>query len=155
MHRLFNDTITKGVLPDNLKLADVIPFFKKDDRFDKKATDLSALKLPTSKIYEKLMQRQINDFITNNLSPYLCGYIKGYNTKQGLVSLTEKFKILDDKGVGTSCYSFNRDSLKLISNYLPNRWQRKKVSKSFSSWAELVQGAPLRLYWAIYFLTFT
>ena len=77
MHRLFNDTITKGVLPDNLKLADVIPVFKKDDRFDKKATDLSALKLPTSKIYEKLMQRQINDFITNNLSPYLCGYIKG------------------------------------------------------------------------------
>ena len=42
MHRLFNETITKGVFPDNLKLADVTPVFKEDDPFDKKTTDLSA-----------------------------------------------------------------------------------------------------------------
>ena len=36
LHRLFNETITKGVFPDNLKLADVTPVFKKDDPFDKK-----------------------------------------------------------------------------------------------------------------------
>ena len=36
MHRLFNETITKGVFPDNLKLADVTPVFKEDDPFDKK-----------------------------------------------------------------------------------------------------------------------
>ena len=33
----------KGVFPDNLKLADVTPVFKKDDAFDqKKLADLSA-----------------------------------------------------------------------------------------------------------------
>ena len=42
LHRLFNETITKGVFLDNLKLADVTPVFKKDNPFDKKATDLSA-----------------------------------------------------------------------------------------------------------------
>ena len=31
LHRLFNETITKGVFPDNLKLADVTLAFKKDD----------------------------------------------------------------------------------------------------------------------------
>ena len=36
LHRLFYETITKGIFPDNLKLADVTPVFKKDDPFDKK-----------------------------------------------------------------------------------------------------------------------
>ena len=51
-----------------------------------------------SKIYEKLMQRETNNYIANHLSPYLCGYRKGYCTEQALVSLIEKWKkILDDK----------------------------------------------------------
>ena len=113
------------------------------------------------------MQRQINDYITNHLSPYLCGYRKGYNTQQALVSLIEKWKkILDDKGFGGAvlmdlskafdtlnhelliaklhAYGFNRDSLKLINYYLSNRWQRTQINKSFRSWAELVQGVPQR-----------
>ena len=111
------------------------------------------------------MQKQINNYITNYLSLYLCGYRKGYNTQQTLVSLIEKWKkILDDKGFGGAvlmdlskafdtlnhelliaklhAYGFNRDSLKLINDYLSNRWQRPKINKSFSSWAELVQGVP-------------
>ena len=55
-----------------------------------------------SKIYEKLMQRQMNNFIANDLFSYLCRYKKGYNTQQALVSLIEKWKkILDDKGFGS------------------------------------------------------
>ena len=112
------------------------------------------------------MQKQINNYITNYLSPYyFCGYRKGYNTQQALVSLIEKWKkILDDKGFGGAVlmglskafdtlnhelliaklhpYGFNRDSLKLINDYLSNRWQRTKINKIFSSWAELVQGVP-------------
>ena len=36
MHRLFNETITKGVFPDNLRLAEVTAVSKKDDPSDKK-----------------------------------------------------------------------------------------------------------------------
>ena len=36
LHRRFNETITKGVFSDNLKLADVTLDFKEDDPFDKK-----------------------------------------------------------------------------------------------------------------------
>ena len=78
----------------------------------------------------------------------MCGYRKGYNTQQTLVSLTEKWKkVLDDKGFGAAvlidlsktfellnvklhAYGFNRDSLKLIHDYLSNRWQRTKINKS-------------------------
>ena len=35
---------------------------------------------------------------------------------------------------------FNKESLKLILDYLSNRWQRTKICDNFSSWAELLQG---------------
>ena len=41
-----------------------------------------------------------------------------------------------------SAYGFNNESLKLIRSYLTNRWQRTKINKSFSKWAELLQGVP-------------
>ena len=90
---LVSETITKGAFPDNLKLADNKPLFKKDDLFDKKNYRHVRV-LPTlSDIYEKLMERQI--------SPNLCGYRKDYNNQQALVSLREKWKkIVDDKGFG-------------------------------------------------------
>ena len=40
LHRLFNETISEAVFPDNLKLADVAQAFKTDGPFDKKTTDL-------------------------------------------------------------------------------------------------------------------
>ena len=47
------------------------------------------------------MQKQINGFRSNYLSPYLCGYRKGYNTQQALLALIEKWKkYLNDKGYG-------------------------------------------------------
>ena len=42
LHGLFNETITKGVFPDNLRFAGVKPVLKNDDPFVKKTTDLSA-----------------------------------------------------------------------------------------------------------------
>ena len=92
LHWLFNETITKGVSPDDLKLADVTPVFKNDDPFDKKNYRPVSVLPAISKIYEKLMQRQINDYIANHLSPYLCGYRRGFNTQKTLVSLLENGK---------------------------------------------------------------
>ena len=82
LHRLFNEAIAKGVFPDNLKLVDVTPVFKKHNPFDKKNYRPVSVLLTIFKIYEKLMQRPINNYMTNNLSPYLCGYRKGYSTQQ-------------------------------------------------------------------------
>ena len=42
-------------------------------------------------------------------------------------------------------YGFTRDSLRLINNYLSNRWQRTKINKSFSSWAESITYDILKL----------
>ena len=100
-----------------------------------------------------------------HLSPYLCGFRKGFNTQQALLSLIENWKkILDNKGFGGAvlmdlskafdtlnhelliaklhAYGFQRDSLRLLYSYLTNRWQRTKVNSSFSSWTELLKGVP-------------
>ena len=39
-------------------------------------------------------------------------------------------------------YGFGTTSLKLISSYLTNRFQRTKVNTSFSKWSKLFLGVP-------------
>ena len=42
-------------------------------------------------------------YVDNFLSPYLCGYRKGFSTHQALLSLIEKWKnIFDKKGYGSA-----------------------------------------------------
>ena len=56
-----------------------------------------------------------------------------------LMDLSKAFDTLNHEPLIAKlhAYSFNRDSLKLINDYLSNRWQMTKVNKRFSSWAEL------------------
>ena len=45
------------------------------------------------------MQKQINNFIISFLSPYLCGYKKGFHTQHALLTLVENWrKSLGNKG---------------------------------------------------------
>ena len=45
------------------------------------------------------MQKQILEYIDNQLSPNLCGYRKGYSTQTALISMLEKWKLsIDNKG---------------------------------------------------------
>ena len=47
------------------------------------------------------MHDQISQCINSFLTPYLCGYRKGFSTQQALLSLIEKWKtVLDSKGYG-------------------------------------------------------
>ena len=39
-------------------------------------------------------------------------------------------------------YGIEHDSLKLIWNYLKNRWQRTKLNSTYSNWSELLYGVP-------------
>ena len=112
------------------------------------------------------MQSQMKDYIDKHLSPYLCGYRKGFNAQYALMSMIEKWKTWLDKDGGLAgaifmdlskafdtinhelliakleAYGFSNDSLKIILDYLSDRWQRTKVNTSFSSWAELLCGVP-------------
>ena len=92
LQKLLNDSLETGTFSDSLKLADITPVFKKKDPLNKtNYRPVSVLPI-VSKLFEKIMQKQINGFISNYLSPYLCGYWKDYNTQQALLALIEKWK---------------------------------------------------------------
>ena len=50
-----------------------------------------------SKLFERVMQNQIADFIDNHLYVHMCGDRKGYGTQHALLTLLEKWKITLDK----------------------------------------------------------
>ena len=102
-----------------------------------------------SKVFEKLMQNQINLHIKSFLSPYLCGYRKSFNSQHALISLIERWrKSLDNKGYEGAvlmdlskafatlnhdliiaklyAYGFDIKTLKLLHSCLTKRWQRTK-----------------------------
>ena len=98
-----NASINDCVFPAPLKLADVVPVFKKDDKTNKNNYRPISLLPPLSKILERLLCDQINSFMENKFSPILCGFRKGYSTQDALLRLLENWRtqLCDKCIVGT------------------------------------------------------
>ena len=149
-----------------LKLADITPLHKKLETVNKENYRPVSLLPVVSKLFERLMQKQMISYIEKFLSPYLCGYRKGFNTQYALLAMIEKWKeCLDGKGgfagailmdlskafdtinhelmiAKLEAYGFEESALRTVHSYLSDRWQRTKVDSSFSSWKELLCGVP-------------
>ena len=82
-------------------MADITPVFKKNNLLEKENYRPVSVLPVVSKIFERIMQKQVTLFTEKLLSPYLCGYKKGFSTQQVLISLIEGWKKkLDQKGYG-------------------------------------------------------
>ena len=111
------------------------------------------------------MFAQMSYIFDNFLSKQLCGFRKGYSTQQCLLALLEKWKRAVDSGqmfgalstdlskafdcldhelliANLNEYGFSLPALKLVHDYLPNRKQRTKVARTYSSWLEIVFDVP-------------
>ena len=165
MHVWNNEIVPNHCFPDKLKLADITPIFKKDDAtLAKNYRPVSVLPC-ISKFFERIIQKQLLSFVNQHLSPYLCGYRRGFSAQHALASLIEKWKVsLDEKGFAGAvlmdlskafdkinhellieklhAYGIHKDSLKILLNYLSNRWQRTKINNIFRSWSQMIQGVP-------------
>ena len=141
------------------------PVFKKEDALSVKNFRPVSVLTVVSKIYERIMQKQILEYIDKHLSPHLCGYRKGYSTQTALISMLEKWKLsIDNKGFAGGvlmdlskafdtinhqlllaklhAYGFSKQALAIICSYLSNRKQRIKINNVFSSWKDLILGVP-------------
>ena len=72
-----NSSILDGKFPEELKMADVIPIFKKDDPFDKANYRPISLLPSLSKVYEKIIYQQLNSFFDKKLSPFFVVFVHG------------------------------------------------------------------------------
>ena len=73
---IINDSIENGILPDDLKLSDVSPIFKKEDSFKKETYRPASILPHMSNVFERILYKQIDIFVTTKFSPYLCGFRK-------------------------------------------------------------------------------
>ena len=97
---LINKSLTSSrKFPSNLKLADITPIYKKKNP-QAKENYRPVIVLPVlSKVFERLMQKQINSFITDYFSDFLCGYRQGFSTQPVLIKLIESWRqSLDSRG---------------------------------------------------------
>ena len=82
---------------DGLKSADMTPVYKKGDVTDKRNYRPVSVFPVVSKLFERIIHKQIGSHIEKYLSPYLCGYRKDFNAQHALLALLEKWRILLDK----------------------------------------------------------
>ena len=162
---LFNTSVINCLFPSDLKYANVSPLHKKDDTTNKENYRPVSILPSISKIYERLMFQQISNYISGSLSPYLCGFRKGYSAQHALLRLKNTLNLCLDKkeNIGMfmmdlskafDCishelliaklhvYGFSKASLKLTYNYLKGRNQRVKINADYNSWREILSGVP-------------
>ena len=161
-----NNGINTSFFPDELKRAEVTPIFKKEDSTNVMNYRPVSVLPVMSKVFERIMQKQINAYIEKFFSPYLCGFRKGLWYARCLDFFNRKMEIfLRSEWLcgfcvnGTSqkrlirsihelliaklhAYGFDKKSLSLINSYLTDRWQRVKIGTAFSSWKKLLVGVP-------------
>ena len=89
---IFNLSITSGACPDSLKIAKVIPIFKKDDSSlmsnYRPISPLPAI----SKILEKILYERLYNFVTSNslIDPNQFGFRKLHSTDFAIIQLCDK-----------------------------------------------------------------
>ena len=162
---IFNHTIDSNIFPDSLKVAEIKPSFKTEDRQNKKNYRPISLLTVCSKIIEKILEEQMNTHFNKILSPLQCGFRKGHCAQHCLLMLIEKLRyaldfkqstgiMITDLSKAFDCirhdlfiakchaYGFEISSLKLMYDYLTNRKQRVRINNSYSEWKNIIHGVP-------------
>ena len=148
MKNYINHSIEEtGIFPSSLKLGNITPIFKKDDHLDKSNYRPVSILPLLSKVYERIIYKQLSQHSEQFLSSILCDFRKAHNTQHPHFKLLHSWQRELDSGgfVGTDvldlskaydcishelliakleCYGLDEISLKLILNYLINRKQR-------------------------------
>ena len=148
---MYNEAKSNACFPDSLKLADITPAFKKDDRTKKDHYRPVSVLPFVSKIFQRNMYDQISLYMESYLSPFLCGFRKGLSTQYCIMGMLEKWSgniagaVFTDLSKAFDClghellvakleaYGFDFQSLDYIYSYLSHRKQRTKVNKTFSA----------------------
>ena len=88
-----NNSIKKGMFPENAKVASVNPRDKKTD--DKNSVlnfrPISVLNC-FSKVYEKILKTKLLEKMNNLFSPFISAFRESYNTQHVLIRLIEEWR---------------------------------------------------------------
>ena len=88
---IWNEQVIKNcTFPYELKLADIKPIHKKLEHIlEKNYRPVSILSV-VSKVFERLLKKQMTDFVNDFLSPFMCVYHKSFSPQYALLAMIEK-----------------------------------------------------------------
>ena len=81
-----NHSTNNNTFPEQLKLADVKPIFKKNSRTDKENYRPVSILPNISKIYERCLYKQLYDYFDVIFSRNQCGFRKGFSVVNCLLN---------------------------------------------------------------------
>ena len=164
---LINQSLHQGIFPEALKLAKVIPLFKKGDSSCFNNYRPISLLLSVSKIYEKIVHNQLLSYFNTNKLFYdhQYGFRPLHSTESASLELVDRiFSLLDEdkipfavfmdlsKAFDTlnhdillhklSYYGVKHTSLSWFQSYLSNRKQYVSFNNSKSSTSHITLGVP-------------
>ena len=107
LSQIINDSFQNGTFPEKLKIAKVIPIFKKGDASKNSNYRPISLLSIFSKIFEKLMHQRLYNFLELHeiLFQMQFGFRNGHSTDHAMISLSERIKYtLDSNRVGCGIF---------------------------------------------------
>ena len=175
---LINQVFNTGIFPDRLKLAKVIPVFKKgDSKLINNYRPISLLPV-ISKVLEKLIANQLSQYFEDNklFHDNQYGFRTGLSTEYATIELTDRiisnmdrneipfrdlskaFDTLDHTILLQKLKHYDLDgkALHLCEGYLTNRTQYVEINGVKSVALPITTGVPQRFFpWTITFYHFT
>ena len=82
--------MNKGIIPDELKQADIKPIYKKKSRNEKENYRPVTILSNLSKIFERCLYDQLKCHFDKLLSKYQCRCRKGFSRRHCLLAMIEK-----------------------------------------------------------------
>ena len=165
--QIFNESLSVGIFPDKLKSAKVIPIHKKGSPTDRSNYRPISLLSVFSKIFEKLMQRRLYDFLDkrNIFYPLQFSFREKHSTNHALISMTEAIRnTIDNQKYGCGIfidlkkafdtvnhsillrklehYGIRGVALVWFTSYLSGRKQYVSVNDHISGYCEITCGVP-------------
>ena len=166
---IINLSINTGSVPDDLKMARVVPLHKKESKSDTGNYRPVSILSIASKVFERVVHSQLNEYLTQNnlLYELQSGFRSSYSTDTCLIHLTDYIRLECDKGNYTGmlmldlqkafdtvnhdilltklkCLGLNDIAVSWFHSYLNGRTQVVNVDHSLSSARSISCGVPQR-----------
>ena len=95
---IFDNCTREGTFPEILKKSEATPVFKKGDPSSKTYYRPVSTLSNFSKIFEKFIYLQLNEYMQNKFSIYLAGFRKKHGTQHSLLKMIETWKTKRNMG---------------------------------------------------------